>query len=175
MRKSLLRTLLSTLAAAGTLWGGALAAHEGHEASTGPAVRNIGDLPRATRQELAAVRKATARYQQLEAALADGYVDISVYYPQMGYHYLKPELLDDQVDLESPELLVYEVDEYGKARLVAVEYAVPVGQVPGAPEGFTGDADVWTVNADFNLWTLHVWIWYHNPDGVFAAHNPRVR
>ena len=34
--------------------------------------------------------------------------------------------------------------------------------------------------ARFNFWhpdlvTLHVWIWYHNPDGLYSGTNPLVR
>jgi len=43
-----------------------------------------------------------------------------------------------------------------------------------SPEGFTGDDDHWQRNDTFGLWTLHAWIWYRNPDGVFADFNPRV-
>ena len=95
----------------------------------------------------------------------------------MGYHYLKPELLDDQVELEHPEILVYAPAPNGGLRLVAVEYAVPIEDLENpqpAPEGFTGDADEWAINTQFSVWTLHVWIGLNNPDGIFASHNPRV-
>jgi hypothetical protein len=34
--------------------------------------------------------------------------------------------------------------------------------------------------ARFNFWhpdlvTLHVWVWYHNPDGLYSGTNPLVR
>ena len=34
--------------------------------------------------------------------------------------------------------------------------------------------------AAFNFWhpdlvTLHVWLWYHNPDGLYSGTNPLVR
>jgi hypothetical protein len=34
--------------------------------------------------------------------------------------------------------------------------------------------------ARFNFWhpdlvTLHVWLWYHNPDGLYSGTNPLVR
>ena len=31
-----------------------------------------------------------------------------------------------------------------------------------------------TANQTFQLWTLHAWVYEYNPDGVFAAFNPRV-
>ena len=125
-----------------------------------------------THQELAGARRATARYHNLSQALADGYVNINVFVPGQGFHYLKPELLDANFDPESPELLVYAADKNGRLRLVAVEYAVPLSE--NRPEGFTGDQDLWGTNVDFDLWTLHAWLWLNNPNGIFAEFNPRV-
>jgi hypothetical protein len=124
--------------------------------------------------ELARVRAATAKYHDVNTAIADGYADINLYVPQMGWHYLSAGLLDANFDMEKPELLVYANLPGGGLQLVAVEYAVPLSLSQNAPEGFTGDEDVWDVNTDFQLWTLHCWVWYNNPDGVFAEFNPRV-
>lgn len=128
-----------------------------------------------TRQELMSARKATAKYTDISAAIADGYVDINVFIPNMGFHYLKVSELDAVFDPERPELLVYAQDLCeGRMRLVAVEYAVPTNLSATAPEGFTGDADDWHRQDNFGLWTLHAWTWFRNPDGVFAELNPRV-
>lgn len=128
--------------------------------------------------EIARLRNAVAGYHNMEKALEDGYtVQATDYFPQMGYHYLNLALLDDQFELEKPELLLYAPSPNGKLKLVAVEYATPIqdlGNPPPPPEGFSGDADVWTINSQFNLWTLHVWTTLHNPDGIFASHNPRL-
>ena len=132
-------------------------------------------LSPATRQELLRARKATAKYGDISAAIADGYADINVFIPQMGFHYLKLSLLDGEFDPERPELLVYAQDLCeGRMRLVAVEYAVPTNLSATAPEGFTGTADEWHRQDNFGLWTLHAWIWFRNPDGVFGELNPRV-
>lgn len=124
-------------------------------------------------RQLAAARAASARYHRLEAALADGYQDIDVFIPGMGYHYLNPALLDDIFHAGSPEILVY-AQEQGRMRLVAIEYAVPLALADQAPGGFAADADVWDRNESFQLWTLHAWVWMHNPAGLFAPHNPRL-
>ena len=127
------------------------------------------------RHEIAQARQATARYHDISAALADGYVDIDVYVPMMGYHYLKPSLLDATFDPAKPELLVYAADQQNnRLRLVAVEYAVPTNLSATPPEGFTGNEDVWHKNEEFGLWTLHAWVWFHNPNGMFAEFNPRL-
>ncbi len=124
--------------------------------------------------ELSRVRAATAKYQNIDKAKHDGYSDINLYVPHMGWHYLNLTRLDSTFDMEHPELLVYIDKPNGGHRLVAVEYAVPLAYSPQAPEGFTGNEDVWDVNTDFQLWTLHCWVWYNNPDGIFAEYNPRI-
>lgn len=131
---------------------------------------------RRTARELQAARRASARYQRLEDAIADGYADIDVFLPGMGYHYLRADRLDADFEPSRPELLVYWPDRHGRLRLVAVEYAVPLALLPDhPPEGFTGSADVWDRNETFQLWTLHAWVWLDNPDGVFAPFNPRLQ
>jgi hypothetical protein len=84
------------------------------------------DLPRETRHELTRARKATAKYRDLSQAIADGYVDINVFVPNMGFHYMKSSLLDSKFDPERPELLVYAATNCNSKnlRLVAVEYAI---------------------------------------------------
>jgi hypothetical protein len=133
-----------------------------------------GCLSRATKRQLIRAQLATARYHNINRAIADGYVDINVFIPNMGYHYLKSGILDGTFDPEKPELLVYADFGNGHRRLVAVEYAVPTALTDTPPEGFTGDDDMWHRNDEFGLWTLHAWIWYHNPDVVFDELNPRV-
>jgi hypothetical protein len=123
-------------------------------------------------QELARVRPATAAYQDVSRAEADGYVDIGLFVSGMGYHYVNFSLIDDTFDVENPEILVYSANPNGGLRLVAVEYAVP-DSFP-VPEGFFGDSDVWDDNLAFNLWTLHAWVWQGNPNGMFADLNPNV-
>jgi len=125
--------------------------------------------------QLESVRHATARFLDEQAAIAEGYVDISVFYPNMGHHYLKPELLDEKFELARPELLVYVDDPCGGSRrLVAIEYAVPLALASRAPAGFVGPDDKWAINQRFQLWTLHAWLFEYNPAGVFAAYNARV-
>ncbi len=124
--------------------------------------------------ELARVRAATAKYHNINTAIADGYADINLYVPNMGWHYLNTAVLDSTFDMEHPELLVYMDKPGGGYQLVAVEYAVPLSMSADAPEGFTGSGDVWDVNSQFQLWTLHAWVWYNNPNGVFSEYNPRV-
>ena len=120
------------------------------------------------------LRQVTAKYKSIVAAMADGYVNINVFVPGQGFHYLKPELLDATFDADHPELLVYSPDTDGALHLVAIEYAVPLALSADAPEGFPGSDDVWERNEEFGLWTLHAWAWRDNPSGFFAETNPLV-
>ena len=124
--------------------------------------------------ELEKAMRATARYQDVKNAIADGYKDIDVVLPNMGRHYLKEALLDGTFDAERPELLVYSEEPGSLSTLVALEYAVPLKLSETAPAGFKGDADTWFADQRFQLWTLHAWIWKKNPDGVFHATNMQV-
>jgi hypothetical protein len=131
-------------------------------------------LDKMTMWELQQARAATAKYRHLDKALKDGYIDIDVVIPGMGYHFMNPDLVDGTFDIRKPEILVYNIDEDGVYQLVAVEYAIPLALSPMAPEGFTGDGDVWSANTEVELWLLHAWVWKYNPLGVFSPFNPDV-
>lgn len=127
--------------------------------------------------ELQQVRAATAKYRDDSNAFRDGYVDINLKLPNMGYHFLKASLVTPVFDLRKPPILVYNKREDGSFELLAVEYAIPIDpQNPNvAPEGFTGNNDVWNFNTlNTGWWTLHAWVWKNNPDGVFSPMNPLV-
>lgn len=124
--------------------------------------------------ELQRARAATAKYKNFDNALRDGYENINVVLPNMGYHYMNPDLLDATVDPRYPEILVYNKRADGSFYLSAVEYAVPLDLSATAPAGFSGSSDVWTRNTGFGLWLLHAWVWQYNPAGVFNPTNPDV-
>lgn len=139
------------------------------------------DLSPDLRKTLAQVRRATARYHDVTVAEESGYVQVSPFVPGMGYHYLKESLMDDEVIPTKPEALVY-VDnpaDESKRRLVAVEYLIPeglVGQQSDLDGKFPGvDGDAWHHEHEIHAWTLHAWIWYPNPEGVFHPANSRVK
>ena len=54
--------------------------------------------------ELQQVRAATARYQNIEHAFGDSYVDIGLVMPNMGYHFLKSELVSPVFDMKKPPI-----------------------------------------------------------------------
>jgi hypothetical protein len=134
------------------------------------------------------VRSATARYTDLNVALAEGFVAATpcVSGPDtgaMGVHFVLPARITSGVlNAEQPEALIYEPMPNGSMRLVGVEFIVlssvwasknPAG-VPaldgnllnyiGAPNRFGLPA----------FYELHVWAWEHNPKGSFADWNTLV-
>ena len=131
-----------------------------------------------TSKELQEAHAATAKYQNIENAFADGYgKDPVVTLPNMGYHFLNADLVSPVFDVRKPAILVYNKKDNGNFELVAVEYAVPMSSLPlhVAPEGFTGSDDEWNENTlNTGWWTLHAWVWKNNPDGVFKPMNPSV-
>jgi hypothetical protein len=91
----------------------------------------------------------------------------------MGFHYAKTALLDGTVSLQEPEALLYEPQEGGKLRLVAVEYIVPFDAWTRArPPRLLGQD--FKRNEAFGIWALHIWLWRQNPSGRFADWNPHV-
>lgn len=138
-------------------------------------IKSYSGLSSQTAWELQQARSATARYRKLANAIKDGYSDINVIVPNMGYHYMKSTLADATFDVRNPEILVYNKTDDGGWQLLAVEYAVPISLSPNnPPEGFTGRSDEWEYNTTFGLWLCHAWVWDYNPDGVFSPTNPLV-
>lgn len=136
----------------------------------------------AVSKQLAEVRQATARYHDVEAAIADGYVptDHCLAVPgvgTMGYHYINPALAGDaEIDPTTPELLLYVPAENG-VKLVAVEYFVAAAAVTETPWLFDQPFDGPMAGHEPGMpehYDLHVWLWAHNPDGLFAQFNPSV-
>ena len=148
--------------------------------------------------KLSVARLATAKYaMDLDRAKADGYVIITQMIPNMGYHFLNPKI--EGFDVTKPPILVY-VRKGDAWQLVAIEWVWPKkpGAAPlrgarygsffaachykdgsfieAATQTKCGKANAKT-GAEFNFWhpplvTFHIWIWYPNPNGVFAEFNP---
>jgi hypothetical protein len=169
MRKHLAAALAAALSGAICAAASAHGSHEHHG-------RKGAKPPPLAVLQLDQARTAASKYLDIDAAIAAGYVDIGVFMPNMGWHYLNQSVLDDgKFDWTKPELLVYADDPCSaKRRLVAVEYAVPLSMSKRPPSGFVGHADQWDANQAFQIWTLHAWVYEFNPDGVFAPFNPRV-
>lgn len=124
------------------------------------------------------LKKATARYNSTTQAAKAGYMEDThcVAHPDlggMGYHWLNEELVDPLFDPLTPEVLVYEKDKNGNSKLVAVEYIVIDA---GQPHPHFGDypLDVGGTPVPVPHYSLHVWLYKDNPNGIFVPFNPDV-
>lgn len=128
--------------------------------------------------QIAQLRQAIEPLKNFEAAKAAGWeIQATEYRTGMGYHFLNAGLLDDTFEPTKPEVLIFINDPMGKMELVAVEYGIPIADLnnPGSPpEGFSGNDDVWKIDTEFSLWTLHAWVVMENPEGIFAPMNPML-
>ncbi len=138
-----------------------------------------GLTPAEVNRGVAAVRRVTARFHDLQVAKEAGYTD---QYPEgcaespegaQAFHWLNPSLVDGEVDLLTPELLMYEPQADGSMRLIGVDYVIPF-------DLWTGDEPPTVLgmpmarNEPLGVWAIHIWSWRPNPSGMFAPWNPAV-
>ncbi len=135
------------------------------------------------------VRAATARFIDINVALAEGWVTATpcVSGPEtgaMGVHPVLPARIGAGVlNAEQPEALIYEPMPTGAMRLVGVEFIVlasvwagnnPGGGVPaldGNLLNYVGAPNRYGLPA---FYEMHVWAWQRNPMGSFADWNTLV-
>ena len=192
------RAALAAALAALSVWGATSVTaspfeHKGHKSHS--------KIDRQLTRQLAQMRVATAKYAtNLEQAKADGYRIITPNMTDMGFHYLNPGISD--FDVTKPPILVYARRD-GRHQLVALEWVFPskpkkpplkgarYGSFPAACHYDDGTFTPAASEADcapaspetgtpFVFWhpklvTLHVWVWYPNPDGLYNPTNPLVR
>jgi len=160
--------------------------------SIGIAAAQSGGDSRAT---LADAVQATAKYHQLDVAKGDEYglfvdknnvaciaMDNMPEMGAMGIHYVKGALVGDgAIDASTPEAVVYEPEANGRLRLVALEYVVLQSDWDAkhaSPPTLFGQAFNFTPSGNrYGLppfYSLHAWIWKHNPSGMFSMWNPEV-
>jgi hypothetical protein len=88
-------------------------------------------------QDLAAVRRATEKYHDVNVALADGFIRTPQCVQEdglggMGIHVINPaRIINPAINMLEPEILLYAETEDGM-KLVGVEYMFPIGR-PDAP------------------------------------------
>jgi hypothetical protein len=143
-----------------------------------------GHFDEADPELVRAVKAATARFNSMTQAARAGYMDPGpgecVTAPglgAMGYHWVNMDLIDPVYDPLVPEALLYAYDKNGNKKLVGIEYIViNVGQdhphfgdhpfdIEGVPP---------LMAAGVPHWSLHVWLYESNPNGMFTKFNPNV-
>lgn len=128
---------------------------------------------------LATLRRATARYHDVELAMEDGFVQALPCQENpdgeggLGIPYLNIDRLDATIDLSEPEVLFYEPQKNGKLHLIGAEPVVPIALwTEEDPPSLFGQE--FHRNDEAGLYGLHMWIWKHNPDGVFAFRHANI-
>jgi len=150
--------------------------------------------PGGVQQQVKAARAATDKYHQLSVAKQAGYTKLvdtngiaCIAMPGMGgmgVHYVKGSLVGDPaIHLRQPEALVYRPTAMG-LRLVALEYVVlrkdwraAHGAMAPRPILYGHRFNLTPAGNRFGLpafYSLHAWIWFNNPSGMFTPWNPRV-
>jgi hypothetical protein len=133
------------------------------------------------------VRDVTRPFQDVAAAEAAGYglqfgcvsgPDAGA----MGLHYVNlPLVLDGEIDVTRPEIVIYEPAGKGRARLIGADYLVFADQWDqthtSAPELMGQKFQQFESPNRFGLprfYTLHVWAWKDSPTGTFVNWNTNV-
>jgi hypothetical protein len=162
----------------GALTCAAVAQTPATDMSQAPGVIPSG-LGDAVDRDVVKVRAATERFKSTEDAEAAGYARVTdcVEHPPdgaMGYHFQNNTLLDTTLDVDHPEVLVYERKPDGGFKLNGVEFLVPISAWTATePPRIMGHV---LKRADrLGIWYLHVWTWEPSPSGLFADWNPRVK
>jgi hypothetical protein len=143
---------------------------------------------------VAVARAATQKFHSLATAKKHGYALLKdkngiacIAMPPMGamgVHFANGSLVGTpEVRLRHPEALVY-AHENGRRRLVALEYVVlkkdwdaAHGHNAPRPRLYGHRFNLTRAGNRFGLptyYSLHAWIWKHNPAGMFAMWNPNV-
>lgn len=174
-----LAVALLTVVAAGQV---PASAHDGdHDPSTSDLHARDG-----AGRALAELRRDLAPYQDVEQALADGFVPVSECTESpaggMGVHFLNPARAMAPVDPANPAILLYSPTATGGYELVGAEwFAADSDQVLSTDDD---RPTLWGRPFDGPMpghdpgmpvhYDLHVWLFDANPTGVFAPWNPAV-
>jgi len=138
------------------------------------------------------VRASTARYQDQDLALRDGYRRIGPDFPSMGEHWLhRAIVMRGEIDPLRPPILEY-ITVNGRPVLAGVAYAqlayerAPVSPIPAPDSAWhyhAGSVDEESFIASHDaggasdttsgprIAVLHAWLWAENPAGLFATDN----
>jgi hypothetical protein len=129
------------------------------------------------------IREATARFRDVSVAEAEDYhllfgcvsgSDTGA----MGLHYANTSLVfDDELDPTRPEIMIYEPTSDGRLRLVGADFlilaeawhrkhpATETPQIMGQLLHLFESPNRFGLPA---FYTLHVWAWKENPNGMFV-------
>ncbi len=156
-------------------------------ATPASADRGRGDGRSLQDAQLAAAKEATKGFLTPAGAMAAGYVPVSPCvsspFGGMGFHYLNPQLAQKTVmDVLKPAELTYRPTPEGLV-LASLEYHLDDADQNLATDGdrptlfgvpFDGPMPGHGANPGPVHYDLHVWLWFHNPSGMFKQWNPNL-
>jgi hypothetical protein len=135
--------------------------------------------------QLDELRRLVAPFHNIEKAVAYGY---KVPAPEpgacisdrirggMGFHYTlegRDLINDGRVDLLEPEFLVYAPKPNGGVKFAALDYFVPYNTWSSPePPALLGRS--FAREDGFQAYLMHIWLFWHNPAGMFENYNPEV-
>jgi hypothetical protein len=150
----------------------------------------------AHKAELDALKASLMKYQDVYAAVREGYfstvgcvhysgeeMEGHVNYPKgaMGIHFINTSLVGPTVDPKKPPILIYE-PVGNELKLVGLEWFVPLAANPTARPVLFGQEFQGPMEGHepvlpkaFTHYDLHVWLFKDNPLGMFATTNPDVK
>ncbi|MGQ0562210.1 MAG: hypothetical protein ACT443_10085 [Gemmatimonadota bacterium] len=126
------------------------------------------------------LRAATRAFHVLDSAVTAGYARevaeclVHEHHGAMGYHHVNRTYVDAKLEVERPEILLYERLGDGRYRLNGVEFIVPYRAWPRDSVAPTIMAQQLKREDNLKMWYLHAWVWTDNPDGVFSDFSPTV-
>jgi hypothetical protein len=145
--------------------------------------------------EIDALRASLAKYQDVYAAVHDGYystvgcvyyegekLEGHMYYPKgaMGIHFVNLSVGGPDPDPMRPNVLLYEPEGNG-LRLVGAEWLVPLASANNKrptlfEQPFQGPMEGHEplIPKEFAHYDLHAWLFADNPLGMFSPTNPNV-
>ena len=135
-----------------------------------------------------AVRQATERFKNVTSVsgpgegyeLAFGCVSGGDF-GAMGLHYVNMSLVDGEMEVTQPEIVLFEPTPNGGIRITGADYLIDAAawnaKHAGPPQLMGQLFHLFDKPNRFGLdpfYTLHVWAWKNNPNGTFVNWNPDV-
>ena len=135
-----------------------------------------------------AVRQATERFKNVTSVsgpgegyeLAFGCVSGGDF-GAMGLHYVNMSLVDGEMEVTHPEIVLFEPTPNGGIRITGADYLIDAAawnaKHSGPPQLMGQLFHLFDKPNRFGLepfYTLHVWAWKNNPNGTFVNWNPDV-
>ena len=179
-------SLLAMLMLAAAPTPGSAQDHEGHAGS-------VSSRHKPTREEnelVKAVQDATLRFKHVSSVEGPGEGYNLMFgcvsggdFGAMGLHYVKGSLIDGDINVKEPEIILFEPAPNGRIRITGVDFLTPVAAWDAAhpgegPPQLNGQLfHLFESPNRFGLdpfYTLHVWAWKDNPNGTFVNWNPDV-